>query len=237
VVYLQRTALPPDAAVRVRLDEVLGPAATGRTLAETTIPAEGQQVPLPFTLNYPSHQIDPDRRYVVHATIQDGEGTAQWTTESPPAVLTQGAPSDDVEVRVVPAADVPSEPSAGETAPRALVATPWRLIRIETSDDAVTPDADETLTIAFAADGRLGGQADCNRFFGPYTLEEGGGLTVGDVAGTRVACPPPSSGDVFLRVLGAVDSFELTGGRLHLRTGDGRSLTFEPASFGASSSP
>lgn len=235
VVYLQRIALPPDAVVRVRLDEVDRPAASGRTLAEITIPAEGQQVPIPFTLTYAPHQIESDHRYVIHATIQDGNGSVRWTTETPPAVLTEGAPSDDVEVRVVPAARISSEQAIGEPAPRALVQTPWRLVRIETPGDAMTPDPDETLTVAFQADGRLGGQADCNRFFGPYTVEEDRRLTVGNIAGTLAACPPPSSGDTFLRVLGAVESFDVSGGRLQLHTDDGRTLTFEPASFGTSS--
>lgn len=235
VVYLQRSALPPDAVVRVRLHEADRRAASDRTLAETTVSTEGQQVPIPFTLDYRPNQIASDRRYVVRATIRDGSGTVRWTTEAPPAVLTQGAPADDVEVRVIPAPSAPSAPSTDEPAPHALVQTPWRLVRIETPDDAITPDPDETLTIAFQSDGRLGGWADCNRFFGPYTLEEDRQLTVGNIGGTQAACPPPSAGDVFLRVLGAVVSFDLTNDRLHLRTGDGQTLTFEPASFGASS--
>jgi heat shock protein HslJ/uncharacterized membrane protein len=62
----------------------------------------------------------------------------------------------------------------------------WRVIRL---GDGMPPEG-VTVTIAFAPDGTVSGSSGCNRFTGSYTLS-GEGLTFGDMASTRMACPMP----------------------------------------------
>ena len=103
VTHLPRIALPPDAVVVVRLLDVSRADAPSTPLAESRVEAPGQ-VPIPFSLGYDPSQIQPRRRYVVRAEILDARGALLWTTDTAYPVLTNGAPSSGIEVRVVQAA-------------------------------------------------------------------------------------------------------------------------------------
>ena len=72
VTYRERIALPPDATVRVRLDDTTEPELPGKLVAETTIATNGKQVPIPFELAYRTGDIQPGHRYAVRATIVSG---------------------------------------------------------------------------------------------------------------------------------------------------------------------
>ena len=95
VVYRERIALLPDAAVHVALSAV----DVDEPIAELTQPVDGAQVPIAFTLAYPESQIDEGRAYVVTAEIRQGGRTA-FVTGDPVAVITQGRPDRDVAIRV-----------------------------------------------------------------------------------------------------------------------------------------
>ena len=77
-------------------------------LAEQTIRTDGRQVPIPFKLNYDPERIEPRHRYAVRAEIRDAHGDLLWITDTMSPVLTNGAPSDGVEVRVVQVASGPA---------------------------------------------------------------------------------------------------------------------------------
>jgi putative lipoprotein len=72
VIYRQRSALPPDAVVRVTLADVSGADAPATPLAETTVETAGRQVPVEFALAYDPASIDPHHRYVLRARIEAG---------------------------------------------------------------------------------------------------------------------------------------------------------------------
>ena len=61
----------------------------------------------------------------------------------------------------------------------------WRVVRI---GDELLPQG-VIATVVFDPDGRASGRSGCNRFMGSYTLS-GEGLSFGQIAGTRMACPP-----------------------------------------------
>ena len=69
VVYRQRIALPPNAVVKVRLQDVSRADAPAILLDEQIIPTNGKQVPFAFTLNYDPNQIKPNHAYAVSAQI------------------------------------------------------------------------------------------------------------------------------------------------------------------------
>lgn len=114
VTYLQRIALPPNAIVEVKLQEVSRLDAPAVTLAEQTIPTEGRQVPFAFELSYDTSQINPSYTYVVQARILvDGE--LRWINNTAYRVITQGNPTT-VEIIVQPARpSLSTEPSSTES--------------------------------------------------------------------------------------------------------------------------
>lgn len=217
ITYLPRIALPPDAVVHVRLQDVSRADAPSRTLAEETIPTEGRQVPIPFELRYDLACIEAGHRYSLRAEIRDGDGTLLWTTDTIHPVIAPGAPSNDIEIRLV------QVQGAG-----ALVGPAWRLARIEIAGvGSITPDPDEPYSITFQNDGRYSGQVDCNLLGGAYEVEADGNLEIEPGPMTLAACPPPSSSEAFLRVLLEVERYQITGNGLRLEAGDKGALVFE----------
>jgi copper homeostasis protein (lipoprotein) len=66
-------------------------------------------------------------------------------------------------------------------------------------------------------DKRVSGSSGCNRMTGSYTLE-GSKLVLGQMAGTRMACPGDAMEleSTFLTALGTVNGFRIAGGTLEL---------------------
>ena len=98
----------------------------------------------------------------------------------------------------------------GSDAQRRLVAT-WRLVGTK----GETP-----ITVTFAADGRVSGNAGCNTFTGRYSVDDLS-LSVGPLASTRRACPTPelqAQEQGFLQDLQQVARLEVSGAQLTLVT-------------------
>jgi heat shock protein HslJ len=86
--------------------------------------------------------------------------------------------------------------------------------------------AGSKVTLAFAPDGRLSGQASCNRFMTQYKLS-GEGLAIAQAAGTRMMCDAKllAQERAFLASLGGTHTFSIaTDGTLLLRSGDGSTI-------------
>lgn len=227
VTYRQRIALPPEAVVKVQLQDVSLADAPATTLASHTIRPASKQVPIPFALRYDASGIDARHTYAVRAEIRDASGALIWTTDTTYPVLTRGAPSDNVIVSLVQVSGA-SGARGGEM--DALGRLPWRLIRIDTPDGgSVTPEAGRTYTLEFMSDGRFGGRADCNRYGGSYEADASGDLALSQTVTTEMACRPPSSADSFLGTLTEARTFRVTDDQLWISAGDGRALAFEPA--------
>lgn len=104
VFYLERIALQPDALITVELQDVSG--GTTNVIATRDINAEGRQVPIPFELPYDAAAIDPAGTYLLSARIsQNGQIIFSSPTGVP--VLTNGAPTSNVELLVSQAAVSP----------------------------------------------------------------------------------------------------------------------------------
>lgn len=95
--------------------------------------------------------------------------------------------------------------------PGAVRAEFWQVNRIGARDIG----ADDGVTMRFA-DGQISGRSGCNRFTGAASLTAetvaSGGLELGPIAGTRMACPEPASSieDAFLAALGQIDGYRIT---------------------------
>jgi len=107
----------------------------------------------------------------------------------------------------------------------------WQLqaIHLE-SGESFRPGEGEIENLLLGEDGKATGQADCNRFNGSYTLDNG--LTqFGPLMTTRAACPPGSLSGRFLDALTKAAAYGYDGqGNLRITFGPGaNSLEFMPA--------
>ena len=100
VTYLQRIALPADAAVHVALWD-MSKADDARLVANETVPTAGRQVPIPFALTYATADIDASHPYALQASIVAG-GELRFQSGAATPVITQGHPVT-VELVVEPA--------------------------------------------------------------------------------------------------------------------------------------
>jgi putative lipoprotein len=98
VTYMQRSAV-----IEVQLQDVSKMDAPAEVISTQTIEAQGKQVPFRYILKYDPAKIDPAHRYAVRATIKDG-GKLLFTSTTVNPVITNGAPTSNVEIIVEPVA-------------------------------------------------------------------------------------------------------------------------------------
>lgn len=98
VSYRERIALPPDAIVKVQLQDISRMDAPAVTLAEQTIQTQGQQVPIPFALKYDPAKIREGNVYTVRAQILVNDRLV-FTSDTIYRVLTKDSPSQ-VQIQV-----------------------------------------------------------------------------------------------------------------------------------------
>lgn len=214
--YRQRMALPADAVLRVRLEDVSRQDVAAEVLAECEVPAEGRQVPLPFRLEFDSARIVESHRYCVRASLHLADRLL-FTTDTAHPVITGDAPTDVMIVMIqVPARDTePSQPSPAE-----LVNTYWKLVEVGGTPAVVADNRHEAHLILQLDDHRLVGSTGCNRLVGTYQLA-GDRLTFSPAATTMMLCP-----DELMRqeravtaALAATSSYRIAGQVLELLDG------------------
>ena len=215
VTYLQRSALPPDAVVEVRLEEVSRADAQAVLIAEDRIATHGTQVPISFELAYEPKKLNPAGRYSVRAVIFSG-GEMRFSSTGATPVIPNGAPSH-IEIIVQPVGGQKSPAPSGV----ALEGTTWKLIELEGA--AISPQADEhrqSQIVLTAENKRLAGMGGVNRVMGSYELT-GDSLRFSKIAGTMMAGPQPlmDQEKKFLQALEATPGWLISGNILELRNG------------------
>lgn len=118
-----------------------------------------------------------------------------------------------------------------------LSGTAWRLVEIQSMDDAigtVRPEDPSLYHMRLNSDGTVLMRLNCNRASGTWSAEAGlkptsGRFTFGPLASTRYACPPPSLDERMSAEFGYVRSYLLKDGRLYLSLmADGGIYAWEP---------
>ena len=136
----------------------------------------------------------------------------------------------------------PAAQDAPAPAGRPLADTDWRLVEIQSMDDAqgTTRPSDPALyTMRLNADGTVQMRLNCNRANGTWSAEPGadgasGRFEFGPLAGTRALCPPPSLDERITSQAQYVRSYLLKDGRLYLSLmADGGIYAWEPLAAGA----
>ena len=103
VSYLTHSDLPATAVIEVVLQDVSRADASAKTISRERVEAQGKQAPFPYELRYAPATIDPTHTYAVRATIMDG-GNLLFTSTQRRPVITNGAPTSNVEIIVEPVA-------------------------------------------------------------------------------------------------------------------------------------
>ncbi len=105
------------------------------------------------------------------------------------------------------------------TSAAALEGTSWRLTGWSVSSK--DPN-DFTITAEFA-DGRIGGTSAVNQYGGPYTADDDGAFSVGELVSTMMAGPEPDmdAEQTYIELLAQVEEFALDGDELTLSAGSG----------------
>jgi len=94
VFYRERIALPSGARVRVTLADVSLVDMPERVIAAVEVRPEGREVPIDFSIEVASREIDDDRSYALRAQILDADGRLLWSSTERYPVLTRGAPNE-----------------------------------------------------------------------------------------------------------------------------------------------
>ncbi|MDF2824988.1 MAG: hypothetical protein K0R68_2396 [Mycobacterium sp.] len=124
-----------------------------------------------------------------------------------------------------------------EPQPRSLVGTSWRLVMIESMNDAqgVTPvPGAAQYTVSFGDDGNAAFQLDCNSGNGTFEATPTGDgttgtLTFGPIATTLMGCPQPSLDQEISAALPHVRGYIVKNDQLHMSLMlDGGILSWDP---------
>lgn len=212
VTYLERMALPANAAIEVKLRDVTTQMAAEKTVSTSVFAAAGKQVPISFSLTYNPANINLAHSYQVQANIRvDGKLIFSSTTSYP--VITQGAPSE--AAIVLQPANAPAASPAGDK----LRDTHWNLVELN-GTPAVTATGGKEAHLELYKTGQLSGSTGCNNITGSYIATDGGlQFTAG--ASTMMACPPPQTQQeqAFLAALKATSAYRIDGDTLELLNG------------------
>ena len=109
-----------------------------------------------------------------------------------------------------------------------LAGTSWQWSKLSDPTQAVDINDPANYTLTFVDASNLSMKADCNQVRGSYSLGTDHTMTITPGPSTRVACPPGSRGDEFVKKLGAVAIYSLQNNTLLLELpADGGTLQFE----------
>lgn len=103
VTYRERIALPDDAVVSVRIQDVSRMGAAAQVMGEQVLHPSGSQVPIAYAVPYDPEAIDERFSYSMSARIEDGAGNLLFISDTAVPVITRDNPTKDVEIVVVSA--------------------------------------------------------------------------------------------------------------------------------------
>ena len=98
--YSDQVDLPAGSAVEYVLIDVSESGVDSETLAQKTVITKGEGSPFSFVLEYNPKDINPQGEYSVGARVRVN-GNIWWTSTSNTLVITNGHPTEGVEINLV----------------------------------------------------------------------------------------------------------------------------------------
>jgi putative lipoprotein len=224
--YRQRMAIPPDARLHVRLEDVSRQDVPAELIAECTVPAGGRQVPLPFRLEYDVARIEASHRYSVRASLS-GEGRLLFTTDTAHPVITGGAPTD-VTIMLVPVTEGDTSAATAQQSDASLVNIYWKLLEVGGEPAVAGHNRQEPHMILQVQEQRLAGSSGCNRLIGTYEAT-GDQLRLSPTGMTMMMCPEElmQQERALTTALRETSTYRVTGQSLELFDGEQLVARFE----------
>ena len=212
VTLLQRVELPPDAELRVSLEDVSLQDAPAGLIAETKIPAGGKDLPMSFTLEYDAGLIEDSHAYSVRGEVLIG-GEPRFTTTQSYPVLTREASTHADLILMALEADVSARP---------LVGTHWVLTELAGRAIAKTPTGREPHLVLLEEEHRAVATGGCNQMSGTYQTADGNAIAFSQLIATQRACSDGMDRDRALaEALEAAASYLIEGDRMRLTDASG----------------
>jgi putative lipoprotein len=178
VTFDGQATVPPESILVVRIEDVSLADAPAVVVGDQIIPTEGKQFPFPYEVAYDKNKIQNNHRYSMSANMQDGAGTLLYISDTAIPVITNGYPTSEVEIGVVPVKSSQGDRQAAE-----LVGSEWALTHLGSAAD----QSESGITATFGEDASIKGSAGCNTYSASYELD-GKWMTIGPVAITEMAC-------------------------------------------------
>lgn len=100
VSYRERIALPEDAVITVKLEDISLADAPSVVIAETEFESQGFQSPFAFQIDYDPSQIIENHRYTISARIEVN-GKLRFISDTIYPVLTDESKTDNANLRLV----------------------------------------------------------------------------------------------------------------------------------------
>lgn len=216
VAYRERMALPPDAAIDVRIEDISLQNAPAKVVAENVFAAAGKQVPIPFQLPYNPADINPAHNYSVRATISVN-GQMMFTSTATYPVITRGAPTQ--VALMLQQAQAPTGASLPPTGAK-LQGTLWILVEMNGKPALARMGEKQAYMKLHKQSGRLEASSGCNGFTGSYIVDQSS-LRINPGATTTMMCPPElmQQQQTFVDTLKAASSYRIALGTLELLDG------------------
>jgi putative lipoprotein len=210
--FRERMALPPGAVLEATLEDVSRADAPAKVIGQTRV-EHPRNPPIRFAIPYDPARIDPRRRYAVRARILVDEKPFFVTDQNYP-VLT-GGKGNEVELMLRRAAS-----PGGATI--ALENTYWELTQL--GGAPVSGTQNEPHLLLNSETRRVTGSGGCNRLTGGYQVN-GDRLRLTQTVGTMMACMKGMETEqAFLKALGQVSGWRITGQHLELLDSSGSVL-------------
>ncbi len=121
--------------------------------------------------------------------------------------------------------------TANASEPNDLAGTSWILEQMADADGMRPVVGGSQATLDFGTDGRVTGNATCNRYMGPYT-QDGANVSMGMLASTMMACGEDALNAqemAYMAALNAVERAVVDGATLTLSSAGGVELRFTQA--------
>jgi len=214
VAYRERIALPPDAAVDIRLEDTSLQDAPAKLMGESVFAAAGQQVPIAFQLSYNPADINPAHTYQLRANITVN-GTKTFTSTAAYPVITRGAP---MQANIMLQQVQVSAPA--KRAGRKLNSTYWMLVELNGKPAVPSMGRTQAYIRLHREQGRLEGSGGCNGLIGTYIVEQSA-LRFTPSGTTLMMCPPAlmEQEQGLIAALKATSSYKIEGDTLELSNG------------------